>query len=195
MIPLGSADSNAGNLPAGYTYTKYNWSLYHHENPMFGHYGHGFGAWVTPLGGVTDKTLAAFYGVGPNHQDLAIHQDALILNYFGANHYGLPSYSLASGYKRLYGPWFTYVTTGDPNNPNAMIVQAANIAEEEIAENRAGSDWISDPLYPTPAQRTTVTPGHLQITPTGGRPTPCWSPAFCSEHHRSSTPFTSRLIS
>jgi rhamnogalacturonan endolyase len=160
-------DSNSGNLPANTVYTKYNWSLYHHENPMFGHYGHGFGVWLTPLGGVTDRTLCAFYGVGPNHQDLAIHQDALILNYFGANHYGLPSYSLASGYKRLYGPWFTYVTTGDPTTSAGVIESAAAIADTEIAENRNGSDWMNDPLYPTPAQRSVVT-GQVQIA--DGRP-------------------------
>ena len=81
---LPSPDSNSGNLPAGAVYSKYEWSLYHHENPMFGHFGHGVGVWFTPLGGVTDDTLCAFYGAGPQHQDLAIHQDALILNYFGA---------------------------------------------------------------------------------------------------------------
>jgi rhamnogalacturonan endolyase len=164
---LPSPESNAGNLPPGTVYTKYNWSLYHHENPMFGHYGHGFGAWLTPLGGVTDQTLCAFYGVGPNHQDLAIHQDALILNYFGANHYGLPSYPLFPGYQRLYGPWYTFVTTGDPDDPDAMIEEAAGIARAEIAENRAGSDWIDDSFYPPPDQRTTVT-GRLRIA--DGRP-------------------------
>ena len=160
------AANNAG-LPAGTVYTKYNWSLYHHENPMFGHYGHGFGAWFTALGGITDKTLSAFYGVGPNHQDLAIHQDALILNYFGPNHYGLPAYSIPAGYTRLYGPWFVFVNAGDPANPAAMIDSAAAIAQQEIAENRAGADWIADPLYPAPASRTLVS-GRLQIA--DGRP-------------------------
>jgi rhamnogalacturonan endolyase len=164
---LPSPTSNSGNLPAGAVYTKYNWSLYHHENPMFGHYGHGFGVWFTPLGGVTDKTLAAFYGVGPQHQDLAIHQDALILNYFGANHYGLPAYAIDNGYRRLYGPWFTYVTTGSPTQPDEMIAEAASIARAEIAENRTGSAWIVDELYPTPARRTTVT-GRLKLA--DGRP-------------------------
>jgi rhamnogalacturonan endolyase len=164
---LPSPGSNSGNLPAGTVYTKYNWSLYHHENPMFGHYGNGFGAWLTPLGGVTGDTLCAFYGVGPQHQDLAIHQDALILNYFGANHYGLPSYHLDAGYRRLYGPWFTYVTKGSASRPDLMIAEAAAIAKAEIAENRAGSHWIADPLYPAPAQRTTVT-GKLKLA--DGRP-------------------------
>ena len=162
---LPSPTSNSGNLRPGSIYTKYNWSLYHHENPMFGHYGSGFGVWFTPLGGVTDETLAAFYGVGPNHQDLAIHQDALILNYFGPNHYDLPGYSLAAGYKRLYGPWYTFFTTGSPNNPDAMISEAATLAKLEIAENRSGSTWVADPLYST--ARTTVT-GKVKIA--DGRP-------------------------
>jgi rhamnogalacturonan endolyase len=164
---LPSPDSNSGNLPPGTVYTKYNWSLYHHENPMFGHYGNGFGAWFTPLGGVTDQTLSAFYGVGPNHQDLAIHQDALVLNYFGANHYGLPGYSLHPGYQRLYGPWFTYVTAGEPGDPDAMIARAAAIAQAEIEENRRGSAWMDDPLHPPPDQRTAVH-GRLRIA--DGRP-------------------------
>ena len=162
---LPSPDSNAGGLPPGTVYTKYNWSLYHHENPMFGHYGHGFGVWLTPLGGVTADTLCAFYGVGPQHQDLAIHQDALILNYFGANHYGLPSYALPAGYRRLYGPWFTHVTTGDAADDAALIEHAAAVARAEIAENRGGADWIADDLWPT--ERTLVI-GRLKLA--DGRP-------------------------
>ena len=153
---LPPPDSNSGNLPPGTTYTKYNWSLYHHENPMFGHYGHGFGVWFTPLGGVSDQTLAAFYGVGPNHQDLAIHQDCIILNYFGPNHYGLPGYSLPAGYTRQYGPWVFFITVGDPADPEGTITDAAAIAQAEIAENRSGADWVDEPLYPAPAQRTTI---------------------------------------
>lgn len=159
--------NNDAVLPADSIYTKYSWSLYHHENPMFGHYGHGFGAWFTALGGVTDQTLSSFYGAGPNHHDLAIHQDALILNYFGRGHYGQPGYRLSDGYRRLYGPWFTYITTGDPAQPEAMIAQAAAVAKAEIAENRAGSAWLSDGLYPKPGARTLVT-GRLKIA--DGRP-------------------------
>lgn len=164
---LPSPSNNAGGTKPGDVYTKYDWSLYAHENPMFGHFGNGFGAWFTPLGGVSDQTLAGFYGVGPQHQDLAIHQDALILNYFGANHYGLPSYALPEGYRRLYGPWFTFLTTGDPRNPDAMIAEAADIARAEIDENRAGAAWVADPLYPAVRQRTTVT-GRIRLA--DGRP-------------------------
>ncbi|MGN6127213.1 MAG: polysaccharide lyase family protein [Humibacter sp.] len=162
---LPSPEDNSGNLPAGYVYSKYNWSLYHHENPMFGHYGHGFGAWLTPLGGVTEDTLCAFYGVGPDHQDLAIHQDALILNYFGANHYGLPGYNLPQGYRRLYGPWYTHLSTGATDDE--VIANAAAAAQTEIAENRAGASWIVDGLYPTPSARSKVI-GKLELA--DGRP-------------------------
>jgi rhamnogalacturonan endolyase len=164
---LPSPNSNSGNLPPGTVYTKYNWTLYHHENPMFGHYGNGFGAWFTALGGVTDQVQGAFYGVGPNHQDLAIHQDALILNYFGANHYGLPSYPLQPGYRRLYGPWFTHVSAGDPADPTAMIARETALARAEIAAVRHGAAWMDDPLYPTPSARTTV---HGRVRIADGRP-------------------------
>ncbi|MBP0461734.1 polysaccharide lyase family protein, partial [Streptomyces montanisoli] len=169
---LPSPGSNAGGLPAGYVYTKYNWSLYHYQNPMFGHYGNGFGAWFTPLCGVSDQTLAGFYGVGPQRQDLAIHQDALILNYFSPNHYGLPGYALDAGYRRLYGPWFTFITTGDPDDPDAMIAAAAETARGEIAENRGGSAWMHDALHPAPARRTTVS-GRVRLTD-GRSPANLW---------------------
>jgi rhamnogalacturonan endolyase len=54
---------------------------------------------------------------GPQHQDLAIHQDALILNYFSRNHYGEPAYPLAAGYRRLYGLWLTFFTVGTRARP------------------------------------------------------------------------------
>ena len=164
---LPSPDSNSGNLPAGEVYSKYEWSLYHHENPMFGHFGHGFGVWFTPLGGVTDDTLCAFYGAGPQHQDLAIHQDALILNYFSRNHYGEPGYPIAAGYRRLYGPWLTFFTVGDAAQPDEMIAAAAGTARAEITEHRAGADWVRDSLYPRRDERTTVT-GRVRLT--DGRP-------------------------
>lgn len=160
-------DSNGGNLPAGTVYSKYNWSLYHHENPMFGHYGNGFGTWLTPLGGVTDKTLCAFYAAGPQHQDLAIHQDALILNYFTPNHYGQTSHAVTAGYTRLFGPWFTFITTGDEKQPENAVPRAAAVAANEIDENRAGATWMDHPLYPSVQSRTTVS-GRVRLR--DGRP-------------------------
>lgn len=57
-------------LPPACTYAR----RYAHENPFWGHFGTDpatgqlFGAWFTPLGGVTEGTSAANFGVGPNHQ-------------------------------------------------------------------------------------------------------------------------------
>ena len=57
-----------------------------------------------------------------------------------------PSFSTISDMpiERLYGPWYTFVNTGHPDDPDAMIAEAARIAKAEIAENRDGSDWIVD---------------------------------------------------
>ena len=165
---------------------------------LTGHFGNGdgtmntlFGVWFTPLGGVTDQTSAAFYGVGPQHQDLAIHQDALILNYMGVstrpavrdcrgpdpptshasiptqvNHYGLPGYALPMGYKRLYGPWLTFFTaSSDVANPDAMIDAATATAKANIAASIPYLSVIDDPLYPK--ARTTVT-GTVKVA--DGRP-------------------------
>ena len=89
---LPCPEDNAGGLPAGTVYTKYDWSLYHFENPIYGHMGidsktgNVFGAWWTPLSGISDTTSTGGFGVGPNRQDLAIHQDSIILGYFIPNH-------------------------------------------------------------------------------------------------------------
>lgn len=62
---------------------QYEWVLYHADNPIWGHWGASadnsslVGIWFTPLGGITNTTSAASYAVGPQHQDLALHQDGL----------------------------------------------------------------------------------------------------------------------
>ena len=150
---------NAGGLPAGSVYTKYQWALYHSENAFFGHFGAVgdalLGIWLTPLGGVTNATSAATYGIGPQHQDLAIHQDDLILNYMGANHYGLPSYPVPKGYTRLYGPFLHHSTVGDAADPAAFFADAAAVAQANIALANVLHPAVSHPWYP--ASRSNVT--------------------------------------
>ncbi|HEX2856361.1 MAG TPA: polysaccharide lyase family protein [Propionibacteriaceae bacterium] len=160
--------TNAGGLKPGDIYSKYDWSLYHHENPMFGHLGNGFGVWFTSLGGVTGDTLCATYGVGPQHQDLAVHQDVIILNYMGANHYGLPAYTIPAGYRRLYGPWLTFINTG--SDLESIVADAKRVAEDQIRANRSGAGWVADRLYPPRERRHTVR-GRLALgdgRPSGG---------------------------
>ena len=158
--PADNAGDADGGLPAGTVYSKYDWALYHHENPFFGHYGVDaaskqlVGIWLTPLGGVTNATSAATYGVGPQHQDLAIHQDGLILNYIGANHYGLPNFPVPKGYTRLYGPYLHHSTVGDASDPAAFFAAAAAVAEANIALANVAHPAIVHPWYP--AARSTV---------------------------------------
>jgi rhamnogalacturonan endolyase len=169
--PRDNAGNADGKLPAGSIYTKYEWSLYHHENPFFGHFGldsstsNLIGIWLTPLGGVTNATSAATYGVGPQHQDLAIHQDGLILNYMDANHYGLPAYPVPRGYTRLYGPYLHHSTIAPSSNIEAFFADAANVAFSNIAAANVALPFIDHLLYPI--QRSNVT-GKIAIS--DGRP-------------------------
>ena len=157
--PADNAGDADGQLPAGSVYTKYDWALYHAENPFFGHFGATksgamLGLWLTPLGGVTNATSAATYGVGPQHQDLAIHQDGLILNYFGANHYGLPAFPVPKGYTRFYGPFLHHSTVGTASDPAAFFSAAAAVAAANIQLANVVHPAVSHPWYPT--ARSTV---------------------------------------
>ena len=147
-------ESNSGNYPAGYVYSKYEWSLYHAEQTIWGHFGHGRGAFMVPLSGQTGNTSTASYGIGPQHQDLAIHQDALILNYFSPNHYGVPAFPLPRGYRRLYGPWLTLLVAGATND--LVLNSARQLARREIAASLDGLPFIEHPMYPRVADRSIV---------------------------------------
>lgn len=136
-------------------------SLYHHENPFFGHWGVDktsgqlVGVWLTPLGGATNATSAATYGVGPQHQDLAIHQNGLILNYMSANHYGLPAYPVAQGYTRFYGPYLHHATLGSPSDVSAFFAAASAVAASNIAASHTRLPFIDHSWYPV--ERANVT--------------------------------------
>ena len=165
--PADNAGDADGRLPSGSIYSKYDWVLYHHENPFFGHFGVDkatdslVGIWLTPLGGVTNATSAATYGVGPQHQDLAIHQDGLILNYMGANHFGLPAYPVPKGYTRFYGPYLHHSTVGPAADPAAFFAAAAEVAQAEIALANVLHPAVQHPMYPP--SRTNVT-GRVKLS-------------------------------
>ena len=167
--PADNAGNADGKLPAGSIYTKYDWSLYHHENPYFGHWGQSgaqlVGLWLTPLGGVTNATSAATYGVGPDHQDLAIHQDDLILNYMGANHYGTPAEPVPKGYTRFFGPYLHHASVGAASDPAAFFADALAVAQANIAASLTYLPVVQHPWYP--AWRSNVTGS---VTVSDGRP-------------------------
>jgi hypothetical protein len=142
--------NNPIGLPAGSIYSKYDWCLYYAEAPMWGHLGHGFGAWFIPV-----STEA--YAGGPLRQDLAVHQDALILNYLGGGHLGSSGPASGRNGDKIHGPWYVYFNTGD--TLDAIVADAKKTALAE--QKKWPYQWMNEPLYPT--KRTTVT-GQLTIT-------------------------------
>jgi rhamnogalacturonan endolyase len=149
-----SAKGNAGDetwrLPDGSIYSKYDYCLYYSETPAFGHLGHGFGVFFIPVS--TES-----YAGGPLRQELAVHQDALILNYIGGGHFSGGGTAGGRNGEKIHGPWFLYFNTGD--TPEAIIADAKKTAAEE--QKKWPYQWVEEPLYPV--KRTTVT-GQLKIS-------------------------------
>jgi len=70
---IGNMGDETWRLPDGTVYSKYDYCVYYSESPMWGHFGHGFGAFFIPV------SKEAYAG-GPLRRELDLHQDALILN-------------------------------------------------------------------------------------------------------------------
>jgi rhamnogalacturonan endolyase len=148
LVKLPPVQDETWKMPDGSIYQKYDYSGYLAENTMWGHYGHGFGVWFMPVS-------TEYYAGGPLRQDLLVHQDALILNYFQGAHYGGGGPGGFADNRKLFGPWFTYVNTGDPE---AMIADAKRKVQTE--QSRWPYQWMEEPLYPL--NRTRVT-GRLKV--------------------------------
>ena len=139
-------------LADGHVYEKYDYCAYLAESPMWGHYGHGFGAFFIPVS-------TEYYAGGPYRQELIVHQDALILNYLGGGHFsgGGPA---TNGKAKMFGPWLIYInaaTTADGLIADAKKTAAAEQAKWPFA-------WVDEPLYPI--KRATVS-GQLHLTDAG----------------------------
>jgi rhamnogalacturonan endolyase len=151
LVQYPSVQDETWKLPDGSIYQKYDYSGYISENPMWGHYGHGFGVWFMPVS-------TEYYAGGPLRQDLMVHQDALILNYFQGAHYGGGGTDNFANGEKLFGPWFTYINTGDNNQ---VIADAKKKALAEQA--KWPYSWMADvdaQLYPL--DRATVV-GQLRV--------------------------------
>jgi rhamnogalacturonan endolyase len=148
LVQYPSVQDETWKMPDGTIYQKYDYSGYMAENPMWGHYGHGFGVWFMPVS-------TEYYAGGPLRQDLMVHQDALILNYFQGAHYGGGGSDNFANGEKLFGPWFTYINTGD----NATVI--ADAKKKAFAEQAKWPyQWMNEPLYPL--NRTTVS-GQLKV--------------------------------
>jgi rhamnogalacturonan endolyase len=146
----GNMGDETWRLPDGSVYQKYDYCPYYAESPMWGHYGHGFGVFFIPV------SLESYAG-GPLRQELAVHQDALILNYVGGGHFGGGGSATGRTGEKIHGPWYLYFNTGA--TPEAIIADAKKTAEVEKA--KWPYTWMDEPLYPL--DRTTVT-GRLTLT-------------------------------
>jgi rhamnogalacturonan endolyase len=150
ISPKGNMGDETWKLPDGTIYQKYDYSLYYAESPMWGHYGHGFGAFFMPVS--TES-----YAGGPLRDELAVHQDALILNYIGGGHYSGGGAATGINGEKIHGPWYLYINAGD--TPQAIIADALKVAAEQ--KTKWPYQWMDEPLYPI--KRTTVT-GQIKIS-------------------------------
>jgi rhamnogalacturonan endolyase len=147
---IGNMGDETWRLPDGSVYSKYDWCLYYSEAPMWGHFGHGFGAFFMPV-----STEA--YASGPLRQELAVHQDALILNYIGGGHFSGGGSAGGRNGEKIFGPWYVYVNAG--STTNAILTDALKVAAAEQA--KWPYQWVNEPLFPV--KRTAVT-GQLKIS-------------------------------
>jgi hypothetical protein len=147
---IGNMGDETWRLPDGSVYSKYDYCIYYSESPMWGHFGHGFGAFFMPV-----STEA--YASGPLRQELAVHQDALILNYLGGGHFSGGGPAGGRTGQKMFGPWYVYFNTG--KTTNAIIADALKTAAAE--QKKWPYQWVEEPLYPV--NRTSVT-GQLKIS-------------------------------
>lgn len=146
----GNMGDETWKLPDGSIYQKYDYCLYYSENPMWGHFGHGFGAFF-----IAPSTES--YAGGPLRQELAVHQDALILNYLGGGHFGGGGTATSRTGEKIHGPWFLYFNTGD--TPEALINDAKKMQASQ--KSQWPYRWMDESLFPV--QRMTVT-GQLKVS-------------------------------
>lgn len=143
-LPDGEKYSN------GEVYSKYDYAGYFSSNPAWGQFGHGFGFFVIPAS-------TEYYPTGPLKQELLVHYDGIVLNYFTGAHFGTGSFHVPVGWKKFYGPFFVYINAG--SNGQELFQDALSRAAAEQA--KWPYSWVSHELYPL--TRSTVT-GRLAVS-------------------------------
>lgn len=150
ISPSGNMGDETWRLADGSVYQKYDYSPYYAETDMWGHYGHGFGVFFIPV------SLESYAG-GPLRQELAVHQDALILNYIGGGHFGGGGTAAGRNGEKIHGPWYLYFNSGESNE--AVIADAKKVAAAE--KSKWPYRWMEEPLYPV---RRTMVHGELKVS-------------------------------
>lgn len=135
-------------------YSKYDFVGYHAENPLVGHYGNNYGAWMI-------NASSEYFSGGPLKQELLVHgDDALILNYFTGGHMGGANMDPPNGWQKIHGPWLIYFNDAASVDGGDLIADAKRQAAEEKAKwpYNFVTDTANTPgLYPKADERTTVT--------------------------------------
>jgi rhamnogalacturonan endolyase len=130
----------------GPVYTKYDWSAYRMEDLIHGLYGNGHGVWMI-------SPSWEYYTGAALKQELMVHHDNLILNMYHGGHAGsaitTPS---PANWAKLYGPNLVYVNAG----ADAAVITDA-LAQGTTERGQWPYCWMNNTLYPTTAQRGTVT--------------------------------------
>ena len=134
----------------GSVYSKYDFSGYYKDNPLWGTYGNGKGFWYIPV------SMEAYPG-GPMKQDLLVHYDGIILNYMMGAHFGTGVTKVPANWTKMYGPWYLYINDGDSDE--AVIFDARQRAALE--QKKWPYRWVDESLYPK--ARGTVK-GQLKLT-------------------------------
>ncbi len=121
----------------GDVYSKYDYAGYFSKNPAWGQYGHGYGFFLIPVS-------TEYYPGGPLKQELLVHYNGIVLNYFTGAHFGSGAFRVPIGWKKFYGPFYQYFNEG--NDPEALYQDALSVAAAEQA--KWPYQWVNDPLYP-----------------------------------------------
>lgn len=129
--PEGESYSN------GDVYSKYDYAGYFSKNPVWGQYGHGYGFFLIPVS-------TEYYPGGPMKQELLVHYDGILLNYFTGSHFGTGNLHVPVGWKKFYGPFYQYFNQGE--DPEELYRDALQKAAQE--QEKWPYQWVDDPLYP-----------------------------------------------
>ncbi|MBP3757768.1 MAG: hypothetical protein J6I61_10885 [Prevotella sp.] len=134
-------------LDDGTIYTKYNWANFIKDDPFHGIMGSQYGAWTIPVS-------PEYINGGPMRQELTVHADTkstLFLQMLHGGHFGAGAQAYPAGSKKIYGPFFLYLNSGDSHD--AMIADAAAKAQE--LQGQWPFQWFDNDLYDR--DRATVT--------------------------------------
>ncbi|XP_048523313.1 rhamnogalacturonate lyase isoform X1 [Dendroctonus ponderosae] len=123
-------------LADGTYWSKYDLCGYIRETPWFGVYGGGFGGWIV-------SASREYHSAGPLKQELLVHQDSLMLNYFHSTHFGTPNLLVPPGWSKFFGPYLVYINTGSEEE---VLADAANQAL--IEQSQWPYSWVEDEEYP-----------------------------------------------